>query len=57
MMPDQINGAGCNKSKMGRQGLPGWISKARSFRWAGLADARQPGQHLLDFDGNTVAID
>jgi hypothetical protein len=33
--------------------MPGELNSG----WAGLADARQPRQHLLDFDGDTVAID
>jgi hypothetical protein len=60
MMPDRINGAGCNKSKMGRQGLPvRWFGyrELPNSRWARLADARQPRQHLLDFDRDTVAVD
>src|SRR5450631_4698396 len=46
--PDRINGAGCNKSGMGGQGLARLPD--------GLAGARRFRQHLLDFHRNAVAI-
>src|SRR6202165_4163844 len=46
----------CNKSGMEGQGLLAWWFR-RTPDQTGLAGARQPRQHLLDFDRDTVAID
>src|SRR5256885_16814768 len=50
--PDRIDGAGCNKSTLGGQGLPNRCAETGT----GSTATRQPRQHLLDFDPDAIAI-